>query len=130
MATQSESFEKTVKFCQISLTDLAAESGVSRSYLTEFKKGKGNPTVEVVERILTVMESKRSGARAFFYLNCAGESPTLSDRIHQLSIDSPTDRKEAADALRLIVSKFIPDDNNSENQSKIRENTEELAQVR
>lgn len=116
------------------MVELSEKSGVSRSYLTEFRKGKGNPTVEVVERLLAVMEDKKTGARAFFYLNCAGGTITLRDRIHQLSIDSATDRKEAADALRLIVAKFIPEDREpipavTNSNAQVSENTDESKQL-
>jgi transcriptional regulator with XRE-family HTH domain len=82
MATQSEAFGHTVKFAEIRLSDLAHQSGVSRSYLTEFRKGTCNPTIEIVERLLAVMELQKPGSRRFFYLTCAGGEIPASPAAH------------------------------------------------
>lgn len=120
---------ETIKNCGLRANWIATQSGVPKQTISSFINEKQALNTTNLEKILSVLPFE---ARQHCFSLLLGQSsrPTLTAIIRGMNIENPSDRKEAADALRLIVSKFIPDDNNSENQSKIRENTEELAQVR
>lgn len=120
MLTQSESLEKTIKYCGMRSGDLAALAGISRSYLSEICKGRANPTVDVIEKLLSVMDERKAGCRQFFYLSCAGMPASPEEHVEEMS------PSEAASYMRAIASKFI---SSSGKKQDTREITDEPLQI-
>lgn len=67
---------ETIKIYGIKNKDLASLAGVSPSYITEIRKGRANPTGEIIEKLLGAMETLAPGARRYFCDRLAEESPS------------------------------------------------------
>jgi transcriptional regulator with XRE-family HTH domain len=120
MASQSDSMAETIKFCGIKVTELAELSGISRTTIYEFRHGKANPTIDVVERLLGVMEEHKPGSRRFFYLTCADVAASPEEQVDTMT------PQQAAAYMRAIASKFLL---GSKKNSDTRESTDELHQL-
>lgn len=125
-----EVFCETIDKFGLKIVWLSKESGINDGTITRFKTGKRDIYLESFSKIF---EALPTDAKRFFLEKILGdaiaENISLGRVIDKLDPNNPLHRKQAADALRLIVSKFIPDDQPSE-QVESRENTEELLSVR
>lgn len=122
-----EAFVATVARYRLQVKWLSEESGVSTATITRLKTGSRDIYMESFAEVFDALPIE---AKRFFLERILGdaiaENISLNRVIDKLDPNNPLHRKQAADALRLIVSKFIPDDSDA----KSRENTDELAEVR
>lgn len=78
-----EAFDKTLKYCRISATEITKISGVSSSRISQFRnglfmEGKGSDlTSRSLDEMLKAAEQIDSKARKVFSLYLAGEDPDL-----------------------------------------------------
>lgn len=123
-----EAFDKAIKFCGVTATWLAEKSSTSQSNLSKFRKGQRDVYTDTLVKYFEGLpyEGKKRFVEELLGEPVTQRKRSLCELIDAMDIDNPAHRKEAAAALRLIVSKFIPEDSSA---PKSRENTDELMQV-
>ncbi|MGB3495194.1 MAG: helix-turn-helix domain-containing protein [Elainellaceae cyanobacterium] len=67
----SQVFDSTLKAFGIKGTELSRASGVTGAVISDFRKGKANPSTAVVEKLVNAMEELHPGAWQFFYSELA-----------------------------------------------------------
>ncbi|KAM3093205.1 helix-turn-helix domain-containing protein [Phormidesmis sp. 146-12] len=103
-----KSFDSTLNHYGIKGNRLAEVSKVSQGYISEFRKGRANPSCDVLERLINGAEELKPGARRYFCQLMAGSviSPEIS-LDHLSSADMAglllaiADRLRQADSLLL-----------------------------
>jgi DNA-binding Xre family transcriptional regulator len=122
-----EAFVATVARYKLQVKWLSEESGVSTATITRLKTGSRDIYMESFAEVFQALPIE---AKRFFLEKLLGdaiaENVSLTTAVNKLDPTNTIHRKQAADALRLIVEKFITEDHNP----KSRENTEELVSVR
>lgn len=124
-----EAFNETLDEFGIKAVWLAEKTGVSNQGISRLRTGERDIYLQTFGKLF---EALPSDAKQFFlekvFGNAIAKTASLSKVIDQLDPESDADRKEAADAMRLIVSKFLnpPTDRSSEN---LRETTDEPRQL-
>jgi hypothetical protein len=122
-----EAFVATVARYKLQVKWLSEESGVSTATITRLKTGSRDIYMESFAEVYQALPIE---AKRFFLEKLLGEAITenvsLTTVVNKLDPTNSVHRKQAADALRLIVEKFITEDYNP----KYRENTEELVSLR
>jgi hypothetical protein len=122
-----EAFVATVARYKLQVKWLSEESGVSTATITRLKTGSRDI---YMESFAEVFEALPIEAKQFFLEKILGDAiaqtVSLNRVIDRLDPNNPQHRKQAADAMRQIVAKFLP----SDAETKVSENTEELASVR
>ncbi len=122
-----EAFVATVARYKLQVKWLSEESGVSTATITRLKTGSRDIYMESFAEVFQALPIE---AKRFFLEKLLGdaiaENVSLTTAVNKLDPTNSIHRKQAADALRLIVEKFITEDHNP----KSRENTEELVSVR
>lgn len=122
-----EAFNQTLDEFGIKATWLSEKTGVSNQGISRLRTGERDIYLQTFGKLF---EALPSDAKRFFLETLMSEAiastTTLTKVIDRLDPDSPADCKEAANALRLIVAKFIPEDRGS---SKTRETTEESKEL-
>ena len=118
-----EAFIKTQQYYGITAAGICDRSGISRSNLSEFRRGRRDMTTESFDRMLTAMDEIAPGARRFFAEELAGVkifSPTkvaqdmnreetaefllaIADRLRDIN-DTPQSRKPKGETASLISS--------------------------
>jgi len=86
-----QAFDNTLKKFAIKGTELSRASGVTGAVISDFRKGKANPSTAVVESLVSAMEDLRPGAWQFFYSQLA---------VARGSLDVPAQLDFIADELR------------------------------
>jgi hypothetical protein len=126
-----EAFNETLNEFGIKGTWLSEKTGVSNQGISRLRTGERDIYLQTFGKLFEAMPSD---AKRFFLERILGdaiaENISLNRVIDKLDPNNPLHRKQAADALRLIVSKFIPDDQDNNSQSNTRENTDELVEAR
>lgn len=74
----SSAFDKTLKKFAIKGSDLGRASGVTTAVISDFRRGKANPSTAVVERLVESMEELQPGAWQFFYSELAAAKGAVS----------------------------------------------------
>lgn len=74
----SAAFDKTLKRFAIKGSDLGRTSGVTSAVISDFRKGKANPTTAVVEKLIEGMEELQPGAWQYFYSELAAAKGDVS----------------------------------------------------
>jgi hypothetical protein len=122
-----EAFVATVARYKLQVKWLSEESGVSTATITRLKTGSRDIYMESFAEVYQALPIE---AKRFFLEKLLGEAiaenVSLTTVVNKLDPTNSVHRKQAADALRLIVEKFITEDYNP----KYRENTEELVSLR
>lgn len=123
-----EAFVATVARYKLQVKWLSEESGVSTATITRLKTGARDI---YMESFSDVFEALPIEAKRFFLEKLLGdaiaENTSLNKAIDKLDPNNLIHRKQAADAMRQIVEKFLPV---NEPPAKLRENTEDLASIR
>ena len=74
----AEAFDKTLKKFAIKGAELSRASGVTAAVISEFRKGKANPSTAVVEKLIDAMEQLQPGSWQFFYTELAAAKGTAN----------------------------------------------------
>lgn len=124
-----EAFDKAIKSCGVTATWLAEKSSTSQSNLSKFRKGQRDVYTETLAKYFEGLpyEGKKRFVEELLGEPVTQRKRSLCEVIEGMDIENSAHRKEAANALRLIVSKFIPEDSGTE---KPRKNTDELVEVK
>jgi transcriptional regulator with XRE-family HTH domain len=78
-------FDRMLKALGITGKKLAEVTGVSVTYISEFRNGKTNVSCEMLERLLNGADQIKPGAKQHFCELLAGEKPQLvADTIDEL----------------------------------------------
>lgn len=130
-----EGFSKPARALKIAVASggliakvLAEKTGIREQTLSEFLSGaRSGLRADNLEKLVDNLPAEQ---RIIFFQEWMGEAvpakkATLAEVIDQLDPNSDSDRKQAADAMRQIVAKFLSEDRGSE---KTRENTDEAKQ--
>lgn len=121
-----EAFNQTLDEFGIKGTWLSEKTGVSNQGISRLRTGERDIYLQTFGKLFEAMPSD---AKRYFLEKILGDAIaqniSLNKVIDKLDPNNPQHRKQAADAMRQIVAKFLPNDEHSD----VRENTEELAQV-
>lgn len=124
-----EAFVATVARYKLQVKWLAEESGISTATITRLKTGSRDIYLESFAEVYEVLPFE---AKRFFLEKLMGDAiaqkVSLLKAIDSLDPNSPDDRKQAADAMRLIVARFLPDDKTSDSTTS--DSTEELVHAK
>jgi hypothetical protein len=103
----SRSLDKALKEYGIKVNWLAEKSGVPPQTISSFKNGHQQMQTGNLEKLIASLPFE---VQQFLMADLLGHSPrrpSLPTIIEQLEPESPNDRKEAADAMRLIAARFL-----------------------
>lgn len=124
-----EAFVATIARYKLQVKWLGEESGVSTATITRLKTGARDI---YLESFADIFEALPVEAKRFFLEKLMGDAiastVSLPKAIEQLDPEKESDRKQAADAFRLIGEKFIYP-SLGKNQSQVREITDEPLQL-
>lgn len=118
-----EAFVATIARYKLQVNWLSEESGVSPATITRFKTGARDI---YLGSFAEIFEAMPLDSKQFFLEKILGDAIasriSLCKSVEMLDPSNPKDRKQAADAMRLIVGKFLQEE-------KLSENTEEKVLV-
>lgn len=103
----STPFDQTLKFWGISGKELSGKSGISENHISEFRRGKGDITTNVLWKLLQAMEQIAPGSgNHFFYLILGQkmEHSSVGERLEQLI--EVADDEETERAMLAIARKW------------------------
>ncbi|MEP0867132.1 XRE family transcriptional regulator [Funiculus sociatus GB2-A5] len=100
-------FDQTLRHWGITGKELSNKSGVSENHISEFRRGKGDITTNVLWKLLQAMEQIAPGSgNHFFYLILGQkmEHPSVGERLEQLI--EAADDEETERAMLAIARKW------------------------
>ncbi|MEM7581498.1 MAG: hypothetical protein AAF316_17010 [Cyanobacteria bacterium P01_A01_bin.80] len=101
----STSFDSTLKCYRISAKELSKLTKVSENHISEFRRGKGDVSTNILLRLLDGMEKLSPGSKQHFCQMISGESPQpLGNSL--LQIIQVADEDELLDAMGAIATRF------------------------
>ena len=80
-----KALDKTLKHQGITGKQIAEQTGISPSYVSEIRSGKRNPSLEMFERLLNGAEELAPGSREYFALCLTGGASKASTNIDYLA---------------------------------------------
>lgn len=93
---------------------LAELTGISTSYISELRRGKANPSCDVLEKLLDAADQLQPGCKAYFHTLEVGESAQAlnSNTVERLIAEIHTTglTKAQVISLLMIASEYIGDD--------------------
>lgn len=120
----SSSLRRTIQRYGLKANWISERSGVPKQTISSFLNGRQQLQTANLEKLMAVLPFE---AQAFLMADLLGQSPcrpSLPTIVEQLELDNPAHRKEAAEAMRLIVAKFLGSDS-----EQVGENTGESRQL-
>lgn len=101
----SASFDATLKRYRISAKELSKLTKVSENHISEFRRGKGDVSTNVLLRLLDGMEKLSSGSKRHFCQMISGQSQRSVEQ-SLVQIIQVADEDELLDAMGAIASRF------------------------
>jgi transcriptional regulator with XRE-family HTH domain len=99
------SFDATLKLYRISAKELSKLTGVSENHISEFRRGKGDVSTNVLSKLMDGMETLASGSKQHLCQLLSGKSPqSLKQSLMQ--IIQVAEEDELLDAMGAITSRF------------------------
>ncbi len=114
----SEPFDTTLKWYKISAKELSKLTKVSENHISEFRRGKGDVSTNVLSKLLDGMEILAPSSKQHFLQLMSGEkksSLTLKEEF--LKIIHLANEDELLDGLTIIANRFRYIRNSSDDSS-------------
>ena len=101
----SASFDSTLKRYRISAKELSKLTKVSENHISEFRRGKGDVSTNVLLRLLDGMEKLSPGSKRHFCQMISGQSQHSVEQ-SLVQIIQVADEDELLDAMGAIATRF------------------------
>lgn len=89
-------FDRTLKVYDITGKKLAEVSGYSTTHISDFRRGKTNPSVKTLDELLNAADQIAPGAKRYFCQQLAGGSVA--------PVELAIDNLSSADLARLLIA--------------------------
>lgn len=96
-------FDQTLKQYRITGKMLSDCSGVSASFISEFRNAKANPGCDVLQRLLDAADTIAPGSKRYFSQQLAGGS-LVSDNLESLVVTMSS--QEISTLLHLVADRY------------------------
>jgi transcriptional regulator with XRE-family HTH domain len=101
----SAAFDATLKQYRISAKELSKLTGVSENHISEFRRGKGDVSTNVLSKLMDGMETLAAGSKQHLCRLMTGKSPQ-SLKQSLIQIIQVAEEDELLDAMGAIASRF------------------------